>query len=106
MGFNFRAFLYDSIAKILEKDINKAEKDISGFLSRLENPNYVKKAPAEVVEECQKKIGSRWVITKKESHDGQKTDYKARIVARGFQEEEKPQFIYEKVGKQSLVVDA
>ena len=45
----------------------------------------------EVVDEGQKKIGSRWVITKKESHDGQKTDYKARIVARGFQEEEKPQ---------------
>ena len=45
----------------------------------------------EVKDEGQTKIGSRWVITKKESHDGQKTNYKARIVARGFQEEEKPQ---------------
>ena len=45
----------------------------------------------EVAEEGQKKVGSRWVITKKEKQDGQKTDYKARIVAKGFHEEEKPQ---------------
>ena len=38
-----------------------------------------------------KRLGSRWVITKKEKHDGQKTDYKARIVAKGFTEEIKPQ---------------
>ena len=36
-------------------------------------------------------IGSHWVITKKEKHDGQKTVYKARLVARGFQERMKPQ---------------
>ena len=45
----------------------------------------------EVKDDGQQRIGSRWVITKKEKHDGQKNDYKARLVARGFQEECKPQ---------------
>ena len=45
----------------------------------------------EVDDVGQKTVGSRWVITKKEKHDGQKTDYKARIVAKGFTEEIKPQ---------------
>ena len=45
----------------------------------------------EVKDEGQERIGSRWVITKKEKHDGQKQEYKARLVARGFQEKEKPQ---------------
>ena len=46
----------------------------------------------EEVEDCgQERITSRWVITVKEAHDGQKTKYKARLVARGFQEEVKPQ---------------
>ena len=39
----------------------------------------------EVFEEVddigQEKIGSRWVITKKEKADGQKTVYKGRLVA-------------------------
>ena len=38
----------------------------------------------------QDRITSRWVITMKEAHDGQKTKFKARLVARGFQEEEPP----------------
>ena len=45
----------------------------------------------EVCDEGQETIGSRWVITKKEKADGQKTDYKGRLVARGFQEKEAPQ---------------
>ena len=36
-------------------------------------------------------IGSRWVITKKEKFDGQKQIIKARLVCRGFQENDKPQ---------------
>ena len=36
-------------------------------------------------------IGSYLVITGKEKHDGQKTEFKVRFVARGFQEIEKPQ---------------
>ena len=39
----------------------------------------------------QEHIGNHWVITHKEKHDGQKTDFKVRFVARGFQETEKPQ---------------
>ena len=45
----------------------------------------------EVKDEGQTKVGSRWVITNKEAHDGQKTKCKARLVARGFQESLKPQ---------------
>jgi hypothetical protein len=45
----------------------------------------------EVGDEGQQTVGSRWVITKKEKHDGQKTNYKGRIMAKGFQEVEKPQ---------------
>ena len=45
----------------------------------------------EVCEEGQETIGSRWVITKKEKVDRQKTDYKGGLVARGFQEKEAPQ---------------
>ena len=36
-------------------------------------------------------IGSRWVITEKQKQDGQKQNIKARLVARGFQEVNKPQ---------------
>ena len=38
-----------------------------------------------------KTIGSRYVITQKEKHNGKKTQCKARLVARRFQEEIKPQ---------------
>ena len=41
----------------------------------------------EVQDEGQKTVGSRWVITKKEEHDGQKKKIKARIVAKGFHEQ-------------------
>ena len=45
----------------------------------------------EVEDVGQNTIGSRWIITRKEAHDGQKKICKGRIVARGFQEQEKPQ---------------
>ena len=45
----------------------------------------------EVEDNGQERISSRWVITKKEKADGQKTDYKGRLVARGFQEKSAPQ---------------
>ena len=44
----------------------------------------------EVEDTGQDRITSRWVVTMKEEHDGQKTKFKARLVARGFQEEEPP----------------
>ena len=40
----------------------------------------------EVPDEGQERLGSRWVVTQKEKHDGQKQACKARLVARGFQE--------------------
>ena len=40
----------------------------------------------EVKDEGQETIGSRWVVTENEKHDGQKQQTKARLVARGFQE--------------------
>ena len=45
----------------------------------------------EVEDNGQERIGSRWVITKKEKSDSQKTDFKARLVVSGFQEKESPQ---------------
>ena len=45
----------------------------------------------KVKDEGQQLIGTRWVITQKENHDGQKTQFKARLVARGLQEVEKVQ---------------
>ena len=45
----------------------------------------------EVEDEGQERITSRWVITRKEKADGQKTEYKGRLVARGFQEQLAPQ---------------
>ena len=45
----------------------------------------------EVRDEGQERIGSQWVVTEKEKHDGQKQACKARLVARGFQESLKPQ---------------
>ena len=45
----------------------------------------------EVEDVGQNTIGSRWIITRKEAHDGQKKKCKGRIVARGFQKQEKPQ---------------
>ena len=45
----------------------------------------------EVKDEGQTWVRSRWVITEKEQHDGQKTLCKAQLVARGFQEWLKPQ---------------
>jgi hypothetical protein len=45
----------------------------------------------EVDDLGQARLGSHWVIMKKEKHDGQKTLYKGRIVAKGFHEEVKPQ---------------
>ncbi len=44
----------------------------------------------EVKDEGQERITSRWVITKKTKQDGQKEDYKGRLVARGFQENINP----------------
>ena len=45
----------------------------------------------EIEDDGQERITSRWVITKKTAWDGQKQDYKAQLVARGFQETIEPQ---------------
>ena len=45
----------------------------------------------EVEDIGQRTIQSRWVLTEKQAHDGQKKKIKGRLVAKGFQEEFKPQ---------------
>ena len=55
----------------------------------------------EVEDEGQETIGSRWVVTAKEQHDGQKQKTKARLVARGFQKMWKPQSDSPTVSKES-----
>ena len=44
----------------------------------------------EMEDKCQETFGSRWVITTKEKHDGQKQKTKARLVPCGFQETLEP----------------
>ena len=56
----------------------------------------------EVKDEGQQPIGSRWVVTSKEKHDGQKQETKARIVACRFQETMKPQSDSPTVSKESF----
>ena len=58
----------------------------------------------EVADEGQETIGSRWVVTEKEKHDGQKLQTKARLVARGFQETLKPQSDSLTVSKESFKI--
>ena len=51
----------------------------------LEMSNFIKfGAYQEVEDEGQPRITSRWVVTEKEAHDGQKKRIKARLVVRGF----------------------
>ena len=40
----------------LDKDIAKAEKEIKGLSSRLANPKFADKAPADVVAECRRNL--------------------------------------------------
>jgi valyl-tRNA synthetase len=42
----------DALRGRLEKDLAKAEKEITGLVGRLANPNFAGKAPPEVVAEC------------------------------------------------------
>ena len=44
----------------------------------------------EVLDEEQTRINTRWVVNRKDIHDGLKVDVKARLCLRGFQELEKP----------------
>ena len=53
----------------------------------------------DIGQEC---IGSRCVITQKEKHDGQMTQFKARLVAQIFQEKYKLQSDSPTVAKESL----
>merc|ERR1711873_284030 len=45
----------------------------------------------EIDYEGQETMGSRWIVTEKEKHDGRKQNYKAILVAKGFQERDQPQ---------------
>ena len=54
--------------------------------------NLIKFDVFEEVDDCgQERISSRWVITEKQKSDGQKSQIKGRIVAKGYQEGKKPQ---------------
>ena len=56
----------------------------------------------DVEDKGQETIGSRWVITAKDKHDGQKQKTKARLVAHGFQESLKLQSDSLTVSKESF----
>ncbi len=46
----------NSLKSRLEKDIFKANKEMQSLASRLENPNFLNKAPDDVVNECKKNL--------------------------------------------------
>lgn len=46
----------DSLRDRLVKDLSKAEKEISRLSSRLENSDFIGKAPIEVVTDCRTKL--------------------------------------------------
>ena len=56
----------------------------------------------EVKDTGQDTLQSRWVVTTKEKHDGQKKNTKARLVVHGFQETVKPQSDSPTVSKESF----
>ena len=56
----------------------------------------------EVEDEEQTRITGRWVVSKKQDHDGMKTKFKARWCLRGFQEPERPRSDSPTVSKESL----
>ena len=56
----------------------------------------------EVEDQGQRRITGRWVITRKQEHDGMKSRYKARWCMRGFQEDERPRSDSPTVSKESL----
>ena len=75
MGLEYIQYSYQYLSKIMiEKKKNEVInlQDYSTF--------------EEVEDIGQKTISSTRVITQKELHDGEKTKFKARLVARGFQE--------------------
>ena len=71
------------------KKYHKSPEVVAAKESEMENFQRFE-AYEEVKDVGQPRIGSRWVITQKEGHDGMKTRIKARLVVRGFQEVEDP----------------
>ena len=77
---------------VVELPSNKQNTPEVREAKRVELKNLQDYETFEEVEDCgQDRISSRWVVTAKEAHDGQKTKTKARLVARGFQENHPPQ---------------
>ena len=102
---NTECFDYDNTVFVVELPIKYHKMPEVIEAKEKEYKNLTHYDTFEEVEDVgQQRIGSRWVITKKEKHDGQKTDYKARLVARGFQEDHKPQADSPTAMKESIKV--
>ena len=85
---NFEKYAVYTV-EIPEKEQNKPEVNEA---KHREIENFVRFNVFEEVDDFgQERIGSRWVVTQKEKADGQKSQVKGRIVAKGYQEGEKPQ---------------
>ena len=79
--------------KVLAVEIPKKEYDRPEIQEamREEIKKWNKFGAFELVQDDgQDKIDCRWVVNKKEEHDGQKVDFKARLCVRGFKELEDP----------------
>ena len=85
----------------IPKKYHNAPEVIEAKESEITNFNRFE-AYEEVDDIGQTRITSRWVVTEKEAHDGMKKRIKARLVVRGFQEEEDPRSDSPTLAKESL----
>ena len=97
----------ERVVTVLATEVKKSEHNSPEVIDakNRELENYVKfDAFEEVEDEGQTRITTRWVVTRKEDHDGMKVKTKARLCMRGFQEEVNPQSDSPTIAKESLKV--
>ena len=82
----------DNVTYVIEVPVRDHKKPEIVEAKKKEIENLRKYNVFEEVDDIgQETVGTRWVITQKEKQYGQKTKFKGRLVAKGFQEKSPPQ---------------
>ena len=95
----------DEVYEIFATEIPPKEQNTPEVIAakQVEYDNYVKfDAFEEVKDVGQERLKTRWVCSKKEKQDGLKVNYKARLVVKGFMEQEYPRSDSPTIAKESL----
>ena len=95
----------DEVYEIFATEIPPKEQNTPEVIAakQVEYDNYVKfDAFEEVKDNGQERLKTRWVCSKKEKQDGLKVNYKARLVVKGFMEQEYPRSDSPTIAKESL----